>query len=34
MTSIFFGVKAAVLAIVVTALWRLAGKILKQGGWF
>ena len=31
MTSIFFGVKAAVLAIVVTALWRLAGKILKQG---
>ena len=31
MTSIFFGVKAAVLAIVVTALWRLAGKILKKG---
>ncbi|MEK9553745.1 MAG: chromate transporter, partial [Alphaproteobacteria bacterium] len=25
MASIFFGIKAAVLAIVVTALWRLAG---------
>ena len=31
MTSIFFGIKAAVLAIVVTALWRLAGRILRHG---
>ena len=30
MGAIFFGVKAAVLAIVVTALWRLAGRILRQ----
>ena len=29
-TSIFFGVKAAVLAIVTTALWRLARKILRK----
>ena len=29
-TSIFFGVKAAVLAIVTTALWRLAQKILRK----
>ena len=28
--SIFFGVKAAVLAIVTTALWRLARKILRN----
>ena len=28
--SIFFGVKAAVLAIVTTALWRLARKILRK----
>ena len=32
MAAIFFGVKAAVLAIVVTALWRLAGRILRQAG--
>jgi chromate transporter len=31
MASIFFGIKAAVLAIVVTALWRLAGRILRHG---
>jgi chromate transporter len=31
LTSIFFAVKAAVLAIVVTALWRLAGRILRHG---
>ncbi len=31
MGAIFFGIKAAVLAIVVTALWRLAGRILRQG---
>ena len=31
MTSMFFGIKAAVLAIVVTALWRLAGRILRHG---
>ena len=31
MTSIFFGIKAAVLAIVATALWRLAGRILRHG---
>ncbi len=29
-TSIFFGVKAAVLAIVTTALWRLSRKILRK----
>ena len=29
-SSIFFGVKAAVLAIVTTALWRLAQKILRN----
>ena len=29
-SSIFFGVKAAVLAIVTTALWRLARKILRK----
>lgn len=29
-SSIFFGVKAAVLAIVTTALWRLARKILQK----
>ncbi len=29
-TSIFFGVKAAVLAIVTTALWRLARKVLRK----
>ena len=28
--SIFFGVKAAVLAIVTTALWRLARKVLRK----
>ena len=28
--SIFFGVKAAVLAIVTTALWRLARKVLRR----
>jgi len=31
MTSIFFGIKAAVLAIVATALWRLADRILRHG---
>ncbi|MGB1175954.1 MAG: chromate efflux transporter [Candidatus Puniceispirillaceae bacterium] len=29
-TSVFFGVKAAVLAIVATALWRLARKIVRR----
>ena len=29
-SSIFFGVKAAVLAIVITALWRLARKTLRK----
>ena len=29
-SSIFFGVKAAVLAIVITALWRLARKIVRK----
>ena len=29
-TSIFFGVKAAVLALVTTALWRLSRKILRK----
>ena len=31
MTAVFFGIKAAVLAIVVTALWRLAGRVLRHG---
>ena len=29
-TSLFFGIKAAVLAIVVTAVWRLSRKILQR----
>ena len=31
MASIFFGIKAAVLAIVATALWRLGGRVLQHG---
>ena len=31
MASIFFGIKAAVLAIVATALWRLGGRVLRHG---
>ena len=30
MGSIFFGIKAAVLAIVATALWRLGGRVLRH----
>jgi len=29
-SAVFFGVKAAVLAIVITALWRLAGKVIRR----